>query len=187
MNVTLEKWQQRLEEHFSQLAFKKADSAAPFFALEHGLNEDELQEIGSLLRERLSLGLRLEPHWLLWVVYATEIGYIYDGEEYWNTFEEFTPRWSDRGSRSQLRLWFSKFRTKFRAVTPSGPWAEWFSIIAWPITHAVLPKYLQWQFAKALYDLRYRLVGLQALSPTAVGELLASNTWDASTRFQEFL
>jgi hypothetical protein len=139
MNMPLEKWQQRLEEHFSRLASTKAASAIPLFALEHGLNEDELREVGSLLRERLSLGLRLEPHWLLWVVYATEIGYIYDGEEYWNTFEELTPRWSDRGSRSQLRFWFEKFRTKFSAVTPSGPWAEWFSIIAWPITHAVLP------------------------------------------------
>jgi hypothetical protein len=187
MNMTLEKWQQRLEEHFSQLASKKADSATPLFVLEHGLNEDELRDIGSLLRERLSLGLRLEPHWLLWVVYATEIGYIYDGEEYWNTFEELTPRWSDRGSRSQLRLWFSKFRTKFRAVTPSGPWAEWFSIIAWPITHAILPKYLQWQFARTLYDLRYRLASLEALSPQAIGQLLASNAWEASSRFREFL
>ncbi len=187
MNIPLEEWQQRLEEHFSQLASIKKAAAIPLFALEHGLHEEELQEVGSLLRERLSLGLRLEPHWLLWVVYATEIGYIYDGEEYWNTFEELTPRWSDRGSRNQLRSWFTKFRATYQGIKPTGPWAEWFRIIAWPITHAILPKYLQWQFAKALYNLRYRLVSLEALSPNAIGQLLASNAWQASSRFQEFL
>ena len=72
-------------------------------------------------------------------------------------------------------------------MKPSGPWADWFSIIAWPITHAILPKYLQWQFAKTLYDLRYRLASLEALSPNAVGQLLASNAWEASSRFREFL
>lgn len=72
-------------------------------------------------------------------------------------------------------------------MKPSGPWADWFSIIAWPITHAILPKYLQWQFARTLYDLRYRLASLNALSPNAIGQLLASNAWEASSRFREFL
>ncbi|MGC2162271.1 MAG: hypothetical protein WA634_10205 [Silvibacterium sp.] len=157
------------------------------FALEHGLAAEEFQEIRGLLLARLSLGLDLEPHWLLWVVYATEMGYAYDGEEYWDSFEQRTPRWRDRGSRNELRAWFSRFRTAYHGVKPSGPWADWFSIIAWPITHAILPKYLQWQFARTLYDLRYRLASLDALSPGATGQLLATNAWDSSTRFQEFL
>ena len=135
----------------------------------------------------MALGSRLEPHWLLWVVYATELGYDYDGDEYWHSFEQRTPRWRDRGSRNQLRTWFSRFRTTYHGVKPSGPWADWFSIIAWPITHAILPKYLQWQFARTLYDLRYRLASLEALSPNAIGQLLASNAWEASSRFREFL
>jgi len=187
MDTSLKNWQERLEEHFARLAATRAASDLPLFALEHGLDEDELRQIGSLLRERLSLGLRLDPHWLLWVIYATEIGYDYDGDEYWHSFEERTPRWRDRGSRNQLRAWFTKFRAIYRGIKPSGPWAEWFSIIAWPITHAILPKYLQWQFAKTLYRLRYHLAQLRDPSPAAIGQLLAAHAWDTSSRFQEFL
>ncbi|HTP26654.1 MAG TPA: hypothetical protein VMK12_13500, partial [Anaeromyxobacteraceae bacterium] len=70
---------------------------------------------------------------------------------------------------------------------PSGHWAEQFSIIAWPITHAVLPRYLQWQFARALYEMRYQLAHLDTLSPVAIGQLLAANAWEASSRFRELL
>jgi len=187
MPMPLEDWQRRLERHFQQLAAARSNSGFPLFALEHDLTATELEEIGTQLRERLALGLRLEPHWLLWVIYATELGYDYDGGEYWHSFEERTPRWSDKASRNQLREWFSRFQLAYQGVTPSGTWAGHFPIIAWPITHAILSKYLQWQFAKALYDLRYRLVSLEAMSAEAVGQLLAANAWEASSRFQEFL
>ena len=175
-------------EAFHTTRVGKVHSDFPLFALEHGLAEDRIREIRGLLLARLAS--RPGPgisHWLLWVVYATELGYDYDGEEYWHSFEERTPRWRDRGSRNQLRAWFSRFRSAYSGVRPSGSWAAHFPIIAWPITHAILSKYLQWQFAKAIYDLRYRLAGLNALSPNAVGQLLASNAWEASSRFQEFL
>ena len=187
MPMSLQEWQKRLERHFTQLASTRSHLDSPLFALEHGLSEEEFKEISELLRSRLALGLDWEPHWLLWVVYATELGYDYDGDEYWHSFEQRTPRWRDRGSRNQLRTWFSRFGTTYHGVKPSGPWAEWFSIIAWPITHAILPKYLQWHFAKTLYNLRYRLASLDALSPNAIGQLLASNAWEASSRFREFL
>jgi len=187
MPMPLEDWQRRLERHFQQLATARSNSGFPLFALEHDLTGTELEEIGTQLRERLALGLRLEPHWLLWVVYATELGYDYDGGEYWRSFEERTPRWSDKASRNQLREWFSRFQLTYQGVKPSGTWAGHFPIIAWPITHAILSKYLQWQFAKALYDFRYRLAGLEGMSPEAVGQLLAANAWEASSRFQEFL
>ena len=187
MNTSLNSWQGRMEGHFSRLAAARKTDGLPLFALEHGLSEGELREIASLLRERLALGLWLDQHWLLWVIYATEIGYDYDGDEYWNSFEERTPRWKDRGDRNQLRDWFTKFRSMYHGVKPTGQWAEWFTIIAWPITHAILPKYLQWQFAKALYNLRYRLAAMRDPSPAAVGQLLAVHAWDESSRFQEFL
>jgi len=187
MPMPLEEWQERLERHFTQLAAARSKSGFPLFALEHGLTEDEFEEISKLLHSRLAAGLRLGPHWLVWVVYATELGYDYDGDEYWRSFEERTPQWRERGNRNLIRIWFSKFQATYHGVKPSGPWADWFSIIAWPITHAILPKYLQWQFAKTLYDLRFRLARLEALSPGAVGQLLAANAWEASSRFREFL
>src|ERR1700691_1731478 len=155
MPMSLEEWQKRLDGHFTRLARSRLASDLPIFALEHDLTAAEFREVSTLLRERLSLGLRLESHWLLWVVYATEMGYDYDGDEYWHSFEDRTPRWRDRGSRNQLCDWFTKFRATYHGVKPTGPWAEWFRFIAWPITHAILPKYLQLQFARALYNLRY--------------------------------
>ena len=187
MPVPLKEWQERLEGHFTQLAAARAKAGFPLFALEHGLTEDEINEIRKLLHARLATDLLLVSHWLVWVIYATELGYDYDGDEYWRSFEERTPQWRERGCRRQLRTWFSKFQTTYHGVKPSGPWADCFSIIAWPITHAILPKYLQSQFAKTLYDLRYRLARLEDLTTSDVGQLLAANAWDASSRFREFL
>ncbi len=98
MSAPLERWQERLERHFENLANTRAGSGFPVFALEHDLSDEELEEISSLLRSRLVSGLPLAPHWLVWVIYATERGYSYTGDEYWRSFEEQTPGWdfSDR-------------------------------------------------------------------------------------------
>jgi hypothetical protein len=186
MPIPLEQWQERLERHFADLAAARSKSGFPLFALEHGLTHDDVQEIGTMLCSRIRAGLPQRLHWLLWVVYATEFGYNYDGGEYWHPIEDCTVHW-DQYRRHQLRAWFRKFHETYGGVVPSGPWAEWFKIIAWPITHSILPKYLQGQFAKALYDLRYRLTQLDTLDAPGVGRLLAENTWDASSRFREFL
>jgi hypothetical protein len=188
--MSLDQWQERLQSHFAQLASLRSYSDYPLFALEHGLTEDEFDEITGLLHAQLENAWKLGRHWLVWVVYATEIGYDYDGGEFWPSFEQRTPRWREpitATRRNQLRTWFARFQTTCHGVKPSGEWAEHFSIIAWPITHAILPQYLQWQFARALYDLRYQLAHLETLSPSAAGALLAANAWDASSRFREFL
>jgi hypothetical protein len=187
MAMPLDQWQKRLEGHFRELASARSTVDSPIFALEHGLNEDELDEIGILLRARLRENMWLAGHWLAWVIYATEFGYDYEGDEYWPSFESYTPGWREKVSRNQLRTWFAKFQITYGGVKPSGTWAAQFPIIAWPITHAILPKYLQWQFAKSLYDLRYQLAGLNALSPESIGHLLTQNAWDASSRFRVFL
>ncbi len=187
MTTDLEHWQARLERHFSELAAGRNTSAFPLFALEHGLSADELGHITRLLHSSLAGNHRLSRHWLVWVVYATELGYDYDGDEYWETFETRTPLWRERAARGQLRAWFAKFSTTCQGVKPTGSWADFFSIIAWPITHAILPKYLQLQLARTLFSLRYHLAGLETFEATAVGRLLASSAWDASSRFAIFL
>jgi hypothetical protein len=187
MPSPLDEWQKHLENHFEELATARNASQFPLFALEHGLHSSEIDEIGRLLRARIEANLWLDSHWLVWTVYATEFGYDYDGDEYWPSFEDHTPRWSERGSRNKLRGWFEKFRETYDGVAPSGQWADWFTIISWPITHAILPKFLQEQFAKTLYELRYRLASLDELDPKAIGKAVASNAWQASSRFREFL
>src|SRR5262245_27560765 len=93
MPLSLDKWQERLERHFESLAQTRAGSGFPIFSLEHNLSGEELNEVSSQLRSRLKPHLSLSPHWLLWVVYATERGYDYTGDEYWRSFEEQTPTW----------------------------------------------------------------------------------------------
>jgi hypothetical protein len=186
MPLPLDKWQERLEGHFESLARTRAGSGFPIFALEHNLSNEQLSEIASLLRSRLKARLSLSLHWLLWVIYATERGYNYTGDEYWQSFDEQTPEW-EPGDRYSVAPWFTKFQKAYDGVVPSGPWAAHFRIIAWPITHAILPRYLQQQFARALYDLRYRLAGLKTVTPAVFGRLLAVHAHHASTRFQEFL
>jgi hypothetical protein len=184
--VPSDTWQERLERHFESLARQRADSGFPIFAFEHGLNDQELEEISAQLRSRIKSNLSPSPHWLLWVVYATERGYTYAGDEYWLSFEEHTPNWYF-ADRYELASWFVKFQKAYNGVVPSGPWAKYFKIIAWPITHAILPKYLQRQFARALYDLRFSLAELESLKPASIGRVLAANSHYASTRFQQFL
>ncbi|HXY99029.1 MAG TPA: hypothetical protein VEI03_03450 [Stellaceae bacterium] len=184
--MLLDEWQARLERHFTELAASHAVTGIPLFALEHDLNKAQLDEIAFLLRERLAADQQLSKHWLLWVIYATELGYAYDGDEYWQSFEEQTPYWRENVDRRWLRAWFQKFQATYKGYLPHGDWAEAFPIICWPITHAILPKYLQFQFAETLYNLRYRLVGLDRASPRQVGKLLSANA-TGSSRFLAFL
>jgi hypothetical protein len=60
---------------------------------EHGLTIQELREISNLLRSLVTAGLPLGRHWLLWVIYAVEFGYRFDGHEFWGTFQSETPGW----------------------------------------------------------------------------------------------
>ncbi len=186
MPTPLDAWQARLHEHFSALAHIRESSGFPIFALEHGLTDTELEEISAQLHSRLQAGLGLSSHWLLWVTYAAERGYDYSGDEYWRSFEEHTPGW-ELGDRDKLSGWFKRFQQAYNGVTPSGPWAEHFRIISWPITHAVLPLYLQRHFAKALYDLRYSLARLDSIEPAVIGRMIAANSFHNSRRFDEFL
>jgi hypothetical protein len=186
MNVPLDTWQKQMEVHFSNLRAHRDRSGLPIFALEHGLTDESIEEIAAQLRRRLLRGEKLAPHWLLWTIYAAERGYAYEGGEYWQSFEEATPGW-DSHDRYRVSNWFAKFQSSYNGVVPSGSWAGHFSIIAWPITHAVLPRFLQWQFARTLYDLRYRLARLNDIKPTTIGRLIASNVYHVSTRLEQFL
>lgn len=181
----LDHWHERLDRHFRSLADARG-SGLPVFALEHPLTPPEVAELSSDLRKHMASGLGLGRYWLPWVIYATEIGYGYTGDEYWHSFEEQTPGWEFR-HRYSLRDRFRKFQATYHGVQPSGSWAEYFSLIAWPITHAMLPKLLQYQFASLAYQLRYQFAGLKAPDSLSAGRLLASHGDETSTRFQQFL
>lgn len=188
MSANLDALQKRLERHFEQLSAARRERAFPVFVLEHGLCVDELSELAKLLKVKLAepVPYYLSMHWLVWVVFATEQGYDYDGDEYWHTFAQRMPHW-DHGWRSSIRSWFGRFHDRYGGLRPVGPWANNFSIIAWPITHALLPKDLQAQVAHTLYSLRYNLVAHLDKPVGDLGRYVARMTYDVSSRYKNFL
>jgi GAF domain-containing protein len=187
MTGQLGAWQQHLERHFANLAAIRGPLRQPLFALEHNLTIDELNELTPQLHLRGLSASSLRPYWLLWIVHAAECGYKYAGDEYWPSFEAGINGWQSNLHRDQLRILFKTFAEKYGGVYPTGRWAECFKNIAWPITHAVLPKYLQPQFASVLHASRYELAGLANVTPAAAGQLLANHSYNSSARFEVFL
>lgn len=185
--VKLDDWQDRLENHFALLGKEREETGWPTFALEHDLSETELHLLESEIRAEILLRPPRENHWLAWVIYASEIGYRFTGNEYWQTFEQETPGWTQQGDRSWIRRAFRKFKEKFHGFEPLGPWADHFSIICWPITHSILAKDLQKQLARILYDLRHTFDPSILASAEALGTLIASRSGHTSSRFVSFV
>ncbi len=186
MDTELEEWQARLSLHFSTLRHSRRARGAtePLFGLEHGLSQTEVQELERAVRAHIAYHPPSRDHWLAWIVYSAELGYRYSGDEYWQTFEQETPGWLANGDRYRIREFYQRFVRELGGAVPSGPWADHFSIICWPITHAILPKDLQIQLAHTLYDSRYLLTEDVLGSPELLGDLIARRSWNASSRFQ---
>lgn len=126
-------------------------------------------------------------HRLPWIVYATELGYLYDGDRYWPEFEQSTPGWTKQKYRPWLRRCFFHFHETYGGVHPSGSWASHFSIISWPITHAILPHDLQRQLAQILYNLRFSFKAAYFDEPQRLGERIALLSANPTSRFQKFV
>ncbi|MYA06824.1 MAG: hypothetical protein F4060_03130 [Holophagales bacterium] len=184
MKDGLSSWQARFERHFGAL---KGERTGPVFGLEHGLTEREVQTFAVAVRESLQVARPSERHWLAWVVYSAELGYRYAGDEYWQTFEAATPGWAERGERVWIRDYYRRFHREFDGAMPSGRWAEHFSIICWPITHSVLPKDLQRQFARVLHAARYSFTAAVFEEPSVLGRLIEARSWNTTARFQHFV
>lgn len=183
--MDLEAWDQRLAEHFAVLARDRED--IPLFALEHGLAPAEVLALSDKIRAHIRVSPPVREHALVWTAYAAEIGYGYAGDEYWQTFEEKTPGWTENGNRGWIRDAFVGFQRRFAGAKPSGPWAEQFSIIAWPITHAILPRDLQQQLARVLYELRHSFSAELFDEPQRLGDFIAARSWNTSARFQNLV
>ena len=182
--MDLGEWNRRLAEHFDALARSRKDF--PLFALEHGLATAEVHALSEKLRADIRVSAPVGAHALVWVVYAAEIGYRYAGYEYWQTFETETPGWTN-DNRPWLRNAFVAFQKRFGAASPSGRWAGQFKIIAWPITHAILPRDLQQQLARILFELRHSFSAELFDEPQRLGEFIAARSWNASGRFQNLV
>lgn len=182
--MNLRVWHERLNEHFRRLHQERSGNGWPVFALEHGLSQDELQNLRSAVREFRKQSPPSDQNWLPWIVYAAEIGYRFEGFRYWPIFEEETPGW-DGDDRYWLRHKYSDFHRGYGGAKPSGPWAESFTLISWPITHALLPTYLQRQLINVLHGMESEAL---VLSPETLGEQVAARgSGSSDRRFLEFI
>ena len=179
--MSLASWSTRLERHFRELALHREQG--PVFALEHGLSKPDVREVAADVRRHIVRSGPTDDHAFPCLVYAAELGYRYSGDEYWTTFEQQTPGWT-RANRAWMRDSFQRFSLQGGA-RPSGPWAEHYSFICWPLTHAVLPRDLQRQLARILYEMRHRLA-MGAEHPITLGEQIAESSLGASARFRDF-
>src|SRR5262249_40631896 len=111
--MTLNEWQGRLEKHFSALKEQHGRLDSHVFALEQGLGDQELNSLKQGICDFSKHTTPSSKHWLVWVVYATEVGYAYSGDEYWQTFGDRTPGWNVHNqnvARDSIRDAFWRFR-----------------------------------------------------------------------------
>lgn len=186
--MTLNSWQEQLVKHFGGLRQRLSASRnrRPLFALEHNLDPLQLAEAIRELKIHTNSTKPAQRHWAVWSVYATEIGYRFRGDEYWQTFAEELPGWARNEDRDFIRDALFRFHKEFQGPVPSGNWAKNFTIICWPITNAILPKDLQRHLAATLYDIRHSFTPELLSKPDDLGKLIAANSDGRSSRFRRF-
>lgn len=186
---------EHLDHHFRTLHEHRQAlrPAAPVFALEHDLNGDDLELLSSAVGGALAEGfdIRHRTQWLPFIVHAAEIGYLYTGDEYWPLFSQKTPgwdcgpQWKINSNRGLIKRWFRQFAAEYGGIEPQGAFAANFNIIAWPITHAVMPVDMQRQMAQLLFEARAVLTPEMLDNPSVLGACLAARTGRYSERFQK--
>jgi len=171
-----------LSQRFSGL--RDARKGSVFF-VEHGLGDDELED----LREVVRASLRVHPlesdwwdkHDLALLVAAAEVGYRYRGAgtDFWPLLEEELRVELPPPRRQRLKDLFENATGRVRGVRPpSTAWANAFHLIVWPIAHALLPVEFHRPFAMMLANLRasvgeaedatlYRAICVAAQFPSA--------------------
>jgi hypothetical protein len=190
VTASLAEVEAELEGHFARVAEDKKSKGEghSVFALEHGLPQATMGQLGSMLGKSLaSLGYMSPKHRLTWVVHAAERGYTFQGLEYWDSFAQVTPNWYTHGSKDTLRSYFAYFAKTYRGVRPSGRWAKHYAYICWPITNALLPKDLQIQLAQAVYNLRHKLDRVVHVTDADLGRMVGQHAYDPTSRFTFFL
>ena len=155
----------KLNSHFRRLHEQRQqlEPASPVFALEHDLGEAELDMLKSAVRSGISdyWSRPLRKHLVAVRRVRGGDGLRLRGRRVLDDIL-ITRRRGGPPGRSTIRDWFVRFHDQYGGARPTGAWAGHFTIISWPITHAVLPVYLQRQLAKLLYEFRTGLTSESA-------------------------
>jgi hypothetical protein len=158
--------QRNLVEELSEL---RRQRAGPVYVIEHTLSVDEVEElraaVGTTLRARpLTHDGALSPFWrdLFYplALLAAEVGYKYgsEGNEYWPRLADALDFPFDAADRHALVAGFRGLKAATGVAPPETAWALHFNLIAWPITHAVLPVWLHEPLLEAIIACPHRVV-----------------------------
>lgn len=179
--------QQHLAERFAAL---RDSRTGPVFFIEHGLAPSDRQDLVATVRRSLAHH-PLDSGWwaahcLPLLVAAAEVGYRYrgSGTDFWPLLEDELGAEFGASDRQRIRDLFAAAADRYRgAQPPRTAWAAAFRLIAWPITHALVPLDFHRPLALTLANLRksvsdvsddvlYRAVLDAASFPTARFETL---------------
>ena len=176
--LVLDELEGKLRSHFEDLASKRGVEK-PVFAIEHGLDQDTRHNLSENIK---AFSTRYRPHSvhrLCWIVFASEIGYQFDGMDYWEPFEAALGCAFSQTDRQTIKRYFLWFQKGFNGVVPEGAWAEHRSIISWPVTHALIPRSLQEIFVGHLFRNRRFLTG-------DIGQEMKRTRYQVADRYQYF-
>ena len=174
-----------------QFALLRDSRAGPVFFIEHGLSEVDTED----LRQAVSRAARRYPLQSDWwrmnplplVVTATEIGYRYrgTGTDFWPKLESALGIHISPESRQEVRDLFKNCSSKYRGARPPvTPWTRYFCLIAWPVTHALVPLEFHRQLSATLANLRS---DVEALDDEELHRAVRIATRQPSARFESFL
>ncbi len=180
--------QQHLQSRYSLL---RDTRTGPVFFIEHGLAEMEVDHLVEDVRSAIGIHPFERAYWdsypLPLVVVATEVGYRYrgTGTDFWPLLEEGLGSRFGAQARRRIRDLFESAAGAFRgAHPPKTRWAEAFHLIAWPITHALVPREFHRPLALTLASLRENV---RDLGDEALYRAIRMAAGNSSARFSTLL
>lgn len=163
----------------------------PVFFIEHSLSEVDTGHLRDTV-SREATRFPLQDNWwrlnpLPLVVTATEVGYRYRGHgtDFWPKLESALGIQISLEARQRVRDLFARCSSKYRGARPPvTPWTQAFRLIAWPVTHALVPLEFHRHLSTALANLRS---SVHQLDDDALHQAVQFAAAHPSARFEAFL